>query len=399
MRLLSVILVMNKIFTTITSILLSLSLSSCHKDKKEEPAPSKTKRTVLIYAVAANNLQGDLVSDKNEMIKGAPDVKGLTQDVRVLLYSVASQAATESTLSELTQDAAGKWQFSTLKSYDRNTFSTDPDRIREVITDLREKAPADKYGLIFWSHGTGWIPNFSDHQVPEGQKRSYGMDKYAGITDYCDIHELASAIPDRMFDYIWFDLCYMMGIEVAYQLRDKCDFIAGYPTEDWSMGMNYDATLPLLAAESPDLPGAAKIFYDYYSSRDMAVTVTVAKTEPLHRLADAAKAIYSAGLRPESAVGLQNYSRLKTGLYDFGQFTSKYLYPLNRDVGTLQQTFDEALADVMVYGGCSSKDFWGNLNAFDPECYSGFSCHFPGSASQEMEDYYETLDWAIATRP
>ncbi|MDE6381043.1 MAG: hypothetical protein K2L11_11275 [Muribaculaceae bacterium] len=391
---------MNRLLSFLFAISILFLFPSCG-EKKDEPKPSATKRTVLIYAVASNNLSSCLVDDCNEMLQAAPGIDGLGSDVRVLLYSVASQTASEATLAELSGNAAGQWSFVPLKSYDRNTFSTDPERMREVFADLRQLAPSEAYGLILWSHGTGWIPNFADHQTPEaqGMQKSYGMDKYQGVTDYCDLHELASAIPDRMFDYIWFDLCYMMGVEVAYQLRDKCDYIAGYPTEDWSMGMNYETTLPLLVSPRPDLAGAAKAFFEYYDNQKLAVTVTVMATEGLERLAQAAADIYERGVRPASASGLQNYSRLKTGLYDFGQFTKRYLNFSDPAAGDLETELDAALRDMTLYAGCSTRNFNGTYDAFDPAKYSGLSCHFPGSASAKAEEYYMNLDWTKRVNP
>lgn len=384
---------MNRLLTLLFAISLVFILPSC--GKKDEPKRSATKRTVLVYAVASNNLASDLVSDRSEMVQAAPDVAGLGKDVRVLLYSVPSQTAVSATLAELKQDASGVWGFQEIKTYDRNKFSTDPDRMREVFSDLVTEAPAEKYGLILWSHGTGWIPNFSDHQLPEGLQKSYGMDKYQGVTDYCDIDELANAIPDRMFDYIWFDLCYMMGVEVVYQLRNKCDYIAGYPTEDWSMGMNYETTLPMLVAPNPDLAEAGKSFYDYYTAQKMAVTVTVMKTDGLERLAQATADIYAYGERPSSANGLMNYSRLKTPLYDFGQFTRKYLDSSDPEAEKLKAAFDLALSDMTVYAGCSTKNFNGTEGAFDPAQYSGLSCYFPGSTAANVDSYYRSLDWYL----
>lgn len=383
---------MNRILTLLFAISFVVMLPSCG-GKKDEPKESAAKRTVLIYAVASNNLSSDLVSDKSEMVAAAPEVSGLGREVRVLLYSVPSQSATEASLSELCMAPTGEWEFQPLKTYSRDTFSTDPERIREVMTDLRESAPAEKYGLVLWSHGTGWIPSFSDHQIPQGMQKSYGMDKYQGTTDYCDIDELARAIPDRMFDYIWFDLCYMMGIEVAYQLRDKCDYIAGYPTEDWSMGMNYDETLPILAAPNPDIAAAGKAFFDYYDRQNMAVTVTVMKTEGFDRLAQAASDIYAHGATPSSASGIMNYSRLRTPLYDFGQFTERCLDPENPEASALLDAFMSALKDMTLYAGCSTKNFNGTEGAFDPDQYSGLSCYFPGTASSDVEAYWKKLDW------
>ncbi len=389
---------MHKILTSIIAAALLIALPACDK-KKDEPKPTPSSRTVLIYAVASNNLSSFLADDKYEMIQAAPNVEGLGKDVRVLLYSVASQSATEATLAELSQTAPGQWNFQPIKSYDRDVFSTDPVRMREVFKDMREVAPSDHYGLILWSHGTGWIPNFSDHQVPEGMQKSYGMDKYQGATDYCDLDELSYAIPDHLFDYVWFDLCYMMGIEVAYQFRDKCDFIAGYPTEDWAEGMNYSTTLPMLVAPKPDLAGAGKAFFDYYNNQNLAVTVTVMTTEGFDRLAEAAADIYANGSRPANSLGLQNYSRLKTPMYDFGQYTKRYLNFSDPKAAELEAEFDAALRDITIYAACSTKNFNGTNNAFDPAKYSGLSCHFPGTASEEFESYYQSLDWTKRTNP
>ena len=394
---------MNKILNLLFATIFIFAFSSCDDNTFKEPDAPKTKRTVLIYAVASNNLSSYLTADKKEMIQAAPDVAGLGKDVRILLYSVASQSATEATLTELTQDPSGNWDFVNVKSYDRNTFSTDPVRMNEVFSDLRKEAEAENYGLILWSHGTGWIPNFTDHEVPSSgvaqMQKSYGLDKYQGVTDYCDLHELSNAIPDRMFDYVWFDLCYMMGVEVVYQLRNKCNYIGGYPTEDWSPGMNYETTLPMLAAPTPDLVGVGKAFFDYYNDQRLAVTVTVMKTDGLEKVADAAADIYSAGTRPKSVQGLQNYSRLSTGMYDFGQFTKKYLDMSDPKSKVLSDALDNALADITLYAGCSTKNFNGTNNAFDPSIYSGLSCHFPGSSNTKAETYYKTLDWTLRVNP
>ncbi len=383
------------------AVMALLGVVSC---KEDAPFSVGTKRTVLVYAVASNNLSSSLRSDMSEMIAAAPDVAGLGSMVRVLVYSVASQAASEATLKELKKDEEGKWGFQTLKSYDRDTYSTDPDRMREVFQDVTSISESDKYGLILWSHGTGWLPNFSNHGNDSGAsapQRSFGMDKNGSTTDYCDIHELAEAIPDGMFDYIWFDLCYMMGIEVCYQLRDKCDYIAGYPTEDWSDGMNYDSTLPMLAAPVPDLTGAAESFFTHYNRNGLAVTVTVARTAPLQELAEAAAALYAAGTRPDNSTDLQNYSRLKgkgQELFDFAQFSERYLQ--ESPDSPLIKRLRTALDKVVEYGACSVASFDGQYGyPFNPEIYSGFSCHFPGTASVAAEAYYSDLDWVNATLP
>lgn len=392
---------MKKLFAISLSLLSFFLVSSCH-DEPDDPTPKRAKRTVLIYAVASNNLETYLIEDRDEMFRAADAIEGLGSDVRVLLYSVASQSAEEATLAELTKNVySSQWYFRTIQTYDRNTFSTDPVRMKEVFADLRNVAPSDSYGLVFWSHATGWIPKFSSHEVPGASKvlKSFGIDKYSGVTDYCDLAELADAIPNQMFDYIWFDACYMMGIETVYQLRDKCDYLGGYPSEDWIWGMDYETTLPMLAAPVPDLVGVGKAFFDFYNNQDCAVTVTVLKTEGLESIAAAAADIYAYGTKPESSTGLQNYSREQIGMYDLRQFTEKYLDSSDPHAPQLTDAFNKALDEVILYADCSTKDFNRLANSWNPDIYSGLSCHFPGSASAQSEQYFNSLDWSIATNP
>lgn len=385
---------------TILGILLAVSVSSCTQQDDPVPQEVSTKRTVLIYAIGSNNLDYYLRYDKAEMVEAAPAIDGLGAAVRVLLYEVPSVSSQTARLSELRKSAGGEYEFQELKSYDRDVYSTDPERMKEVFSDVRSLAEASSYGLVLWSHATGWKPDFDNHAV-SGQQRSFGVDTYEGVSDHCDVIELGDAIPDGMFDYIWFDCCYMMQIEVAYQLRDKCDYIGGYPTEDWADGMNYDETLPLLAMPTPDLKNVAQRFFDYYDRRGDAATVTLVRTAGLESLAAATREIYTScpSLDASCRSELQNYSRLRSapGMYDFGQYTAKTAQQADGNYFMdLQEAFDAALADVVVWGNCTAVDFDGRPAGFDPEVYSGFSCHFPGTGTSAQEEYYRRLHWYSA---
>lgn len=76
---------MNKIYLIIIFSVLFL-LTGCRDDDPDKPKEEEkhTERTVLIYAVASNNLSSYLVWDQNEMIEAAPSVEGLGGKVRVL---------------------------------------------------------------------------------------------------------------------------------------------------------------------------------------------------------------------------------------------------------------------------------------------------------------------------
>ena len=102
------------------------------------------------------------------------------------------------------------------------------DETQEVFADvfLNSQYQADSYGLVYWSHGDGWLP------YPLGTgTRWVGQDKGNGdnrmnISEFVEILRTAPR-----FDFILFDACLMLSVEVAYELRDYTDYCIGSPTE------------------------------------------------------------------------------------------------------------------------------------------------------------------------
>ena len=81
---------------------------------------------------------------------------------------------------------------------------------------------AESYGLIYWSHGEGWIP------TPLPSTRWIGNDKTGG-GHYMNIEDLKLVLQNAPhFDFIMFDACFMQSVEVAYELRDCCDYYIGF---------------------------------------------------------------------------------------------------------------------------------------------------------------------------
>ena len=216
----------NKAATLLIIAILGFFISSCRNDEPDEPVPTEVSNSILIYAVASNNLYSSFLEDMKEIEEGLAGVD--FSKVDLIIYSVTPYQ--NGMLKRAVKDSEGNIIFKTLKEYDKSLYSTDPKRISQIISDYCEFSKADDRGLILWSHGTAWQPNFSDHITPN-LNYSFGADNILGKTDYCDIDELAVAIPDGVFNYIWFDCCYMASIETYYQLRNKADYFVGSPME------------------------------------------------------------------------------------------------------------------------------------------------------------------------
>lgn len=401
--------IMNRKLPLYGTALLSvvMSMSSCGDDKPQGPTePDSIKRCVLLYAVASNNLYENLLSDKDEILEAARDMD-LT-GLSMMVYQVTRNDSAR--LLQLRRGRDGVCEFISVKSYDKDIYSTDPRRIGAVIEDVRALTNANNYGLIFWSHGTGIDPSFSTHDTRSdcdemvfSETRhsfySFGSDnnpeKDKGYYDEIDIDELADAIPDGVFDFIWFDACYMSGIETAYELRDKCDTFVAYPTEVYTPGMPYNLTIPYILKETPDLKSAASEFFTYYSDHPSSsyrvATIAVMDMTKIEIVAEYCNRAYSGFSKAPSSSGLQTYSRGKFGpFYDFGQYTRRVMEMNPTDMTS--EDFERLMDEFVIYKSATDYDF--NGRPISADNYSGVSCfRFSESDSSEKAQYYHTLDW------
>ncbi|MDE6294514.1 MAG: hypothetical protein K2M03_00450 [Muribaculaceae bacterium] len=344
-------------------------------------------------------------SDINEILRVAPELDLFNNDIFVYYLTNNQAPALYQTEYDKT---SGIYKLVKRKDYDRSQYSTDPRRIRGVIEDYLHLSPADTYGLIFWSHGTGWTPYFSDHKVNQsevsqsgrgGVYKSFGYDSYNGTVDQCDIIELAEAVPEDIFHYIWFDCCYMGGIETVYQLRDKADYMVAYCTEVWGDGMQYTLTMPYLVNEQPDLKGAAKAFSDYYINQQLAVTVGVYDLSQVEGVAEVAAERFN--LEPAPVVFMQNYGRQGYDFYDFGQYLKSKMIETPEKWSTSvfdssMSAFDDiqlnaALSKLVVFKQSADINF--NRSPLSLDYFSGLSVHYFKNENTEKDAYYQQTDW------
>lgn len=352
----------------------------------------EVRHAVIIYAVNNSSLASDFTSDSYEILAAAKNI-----DFRynqILLYKTISDASTG--LYKVIINKNDKAEFQLIKEYDRDITSTAPERIKEVIDFALTLYPESTYDLIFWGHGMSWHPYFTDHQVDVPMNYAYGgeytggyNDKGAKETDWTEIDELAHCVPDHIFDTIWFDCCYMSGIEVIYEFKDKCKTFVGYPSEVWSDGLAYDLVLPYLLSDSHDVLGAAETFYNYYNINSDPVTIAVINMMQLEDVADAVKEIVKSGSLRPSETELVNYSRSASSpFYDFNQF---FNMTASLNDPYLTSMLDSSLEKMVIYHAESKRDF--NYHLWDTENISGISTHYYKGGNSANEDYYRSLKW------
>ncbi len=361
-------------------------LQSCHNDEPTPPQPeepAKASRTMLVYMVATNNLGtgGFDDSDLREMTTAAE--AGDLGDGRLVVYHASSKGVV---LKEIT--AAGA---DTLKVYDNEQVSVTIDRMREVINDTKEYAPAKDYGLVLWSHASGWLQDGIEEESV--QLRSFGQDGSVN-SKKMNISSLAEATKDAGLSFIYFDCCYMGTIEVAYEMRHSASYMVLSPAEIPANGMPYDKNIKYLLNTEMELEEALvkaatstyNTYNDVFVKGDCPNTMAVIRTDGLEQLASATREIYEqAETTRDNNVDYQKYSvRYPSYYIDFGQ----YVESLCNDTGLLGQ-WHSAMESTVRYAAASPW-IW---NTYPVEHYSGLSTFILEIESFTTFKDYDTLQW------
>ena len=233
------------------SFFLPMVLTACRggNDPIPEP-PVEDRRTVLVYMAADNSLSRFASEDLKEMKEGWAQMNTLGMHLLVYVDTGTSPRLTE--LEKKGSDVIEK----VVKEYeDRNSVGI--TETQEVFDDVFKSTRylAGSYGLVYWSHGEGWIPN------PLPSTRWIGEDTSNG-THHMNIDGLVSVLETAPhFDFIMFDACFMQSVEVAYELRQYTDYYIGSPAENPGPGAPYDRIVPYMFQKG----AAAKIASEYFA--------------------------------------------------------------------------------------------------------------------------------------
>ena len=361
----------------------TLMLAACGSDEPTQPA-APVRRTILVYMVATNSLgnnQRDL-QDLAEMEQAV--AAGALDGCRLLIYRVGPESE-HPTLFEVKRNKHGQTVRDQLMVYDPALgASVTPARMRQVVEDMKQEAPAHEYGLVLWSHGTGWAQSITTRDAAP-RRRQWGDDNGAHMT----LTELAQGLPTGTFEWIYADVCYMGCVEVAYELRRHCHWLAAYPTEIPARGMPYDQTLPLLCQPVADLEGACRATYELYDAmtdHNRTFTCAVVDCTQLDALADVCRRIQAAALPLATTSGLQCYNiNGSRFFFDLMQYY-RAICP-NELRGELEDIYNK----VVLYKAATPTIFGRVL--IDPAHFSGLSTYIPGTSPGVNETYYHELAW------
>ena len=370
-----------------------LALSSCIK--LDTPRPQSFSRTVLLYlACDGNNLQWYADTDLRNLVRG--DIPVRTDKDEALLVFLDNGSGNP-TLHRYYATADGNAYKELVKLYSEDFNSADPDNLKRVLDDVEYFYPSSHRGLVLWSHGTGWLPPGYYANPREPATASVKSFAHEGSSEM-EIKELADAIT-RHYEFILFDSCLMSTVEVAYQLRDKTDYIIascaevlvdGFPYTSLAQDFFYDHT----GSGPAGLRSICQKYYDFYnalSGVSRTATVSLIDCSKLDELAAVCNKLFRShkeDMKQVDPAGVQRYyTGNKHWFYDLddyvAQFASRDEYLEFSEV--LERTVPFKLATDWILGTVRVRT------------HCGLSTYIPLTDAAYLNAYYQTLDWAQDT--
>lgn len=364
----------------IIAILALILCVSCH-DELELPKTT-WKRVVVVYMMGENSLSTYAQRDLNE-VRSA--IKTIPDSCQLVIFFDNSRNNEYPQI--LTFDAKGGEK--TLFNYKSDPISTDSATLRQALQTITKASPADRYGLVMWSHGSGWLP-----QTP---RYSIGIDNGKNSTSNTgtelEIPTLANILRQsgEKWDYVFFDACFMQSAEVAYELRNCTDWCIASPAEIPAEGAPYNEMLPALFDEQPWR--IAEAYYDHYKTGG-GIVVSAIRTSEMEQLATATAPLiarlpsYPATEAIQQYYALEDAEQWEPEFFDMGS-------AIHRWFDSDYQAWLEAAHRAVPY--CFATQQWitaypefVNPTLTDEENILGMSMYIPTEGGRQNKAFKQT---------
>ena len=422
----------NNIRAALASLLM-LSAVACDKTFDDMPGNKGTipvrdvtpekAQVMILYSAGFNSLCAALEDDVNDIKSGYLPLAG-SMSKAVLVYSRRLSETgrytdrTPSYLIRLSVDGWGKVISDTLKTWPATEEAVSASTMTDVLETVKGLYPHASYGMVFSSHGSGWLPSgyYSTGKITAGtaglqavpyidpnsdgsmpRVKSIGIDNITSRNTYeMEIETFAQALPMK-FDYIIIDACLMGCIEVAYALKDKCDKLVFSQAEVLEDGLCDYTTLTqrVLRPVVPDLYNLCEDSYRHYKNQDdpiyRSLTISMIDCTRLDGLAASCKSLFSKYRNQISlvnAANVQGYFRArKHWFYDLTDILRQSGVP-EADMND----YNKAMSDCVLYN--AATDTFIN---FDIRTHCGLSMYLPADGNSELDEFYKTLSWNKAS--
>ena len=349
-----------------------------------------SKRNILFYIGAGESIiDGDAPEKINNIRSGWQPGMG---EMLIYIDRISSGASLLRIGDELNNN--GFYKLDTIQLYgDEN--SADPNTLKRVINKMNADYPADSYGMIFFSHGSGWLPE-GTLTAP----RSLVIDKGSTTNKEMEYADFAAAIPDGQFDFIIFEACLLADAMLMYDLRKKADYVLASSAEIVQPGFAniYKKEIMKLydtkSLVSSILTGFGQSYYDNvvqtYPENDSqcSAIMSLMKMDEMEKLAQATKNALKGKDVHESNVGkidsIQSFYNNNFGFFDLSH-TIENLTP-----SAEYKVFNEQMNKTVVWKISTKRFFPGKVNI---KRHSGLTTYIKQSVYPYLNSKFEESSW------
>ena len=403
-----------------------LLLTACSDEIPETEV--KQERTVMAYLVA-NNKGGDLGKYlRRNIVDMYSGLTSLDKPSTLLVYYRPSKhdplleslgrtpaVLTAPSILKFVSDGKGNVNGKpVLDEYDRTAhtvvaqaevfpyteadhIATDPLTMQKVFTDMKNLSFSESYGLVFGSHGSGWMPGRSVQTKSFGDDAGYSID----IPVLADVLETVFAGED--LDFVLFDACMMAAAEVCYELRDATDYVIGSVLETPVDGFPYKTIFSTLYEKDVDYQKVCDGFIEHNRISPTAGWGTCAAVDcgKIQLLADWVKKSLPDS---QSYWDESYYTKIQQyGVGSFSYFSFDVVDFFRQQTGEVPAELQTIMDQVVVGKQClSGPQYDFNGLVIDKGRFCGIGMYFPYNLPTSMNrqgwmEYYENaIDWYTA---
>ncbi len=367
----------------IIGIIATIIAASCSIEDSYTPEVTERvyERVLFVYIAGDNSLDSE-VEAKLEAIESGAQQMGDDQIVVAFVDSYGDESA----LYQITNSESVL-----IKEYGIDLNAADGQTFEAIVEQVVELYKAQKYGMLVFSHASGWLPQGAlTNPTSFVTTKSIMQDG----SDEMEIADFVAAIPSNTFDYIIFESCYMASVEVVYALRNKADYIVASSAEVVSPGFEeiYPSAIQYITPLEPDLQRFAQEYFDCWSAKSgvyQSATISLLDTSAIDRLAECVKQINSCASPSETAyTEIQYFNRSGYRLIsDFGSYIDSYA------PADLAAEFQEALDAVVIYKQATQYFLLGQSYDYEINAHSGLTTYIPQASLSDLNSEYYQTEW------
>lgn len=370
------------------------------------------RRNILFFIATDDNISS---IDNDTPVKISRIQKGWKPEQGELLIYMDRKGQGASLLQINNTLTDGFYGVDTLEVYGPQN-SADPEIMKGIINKVVSENPADSWGMIFFSHASGWLPegmlndprsSAVDHpaeQFDAGKAdlnvspRSLVIDNGHGSSQEMKYADFASAIQNNQFDFIIFEACLMADVLVMYELRNKADYVMASSAEIVAPGFTsiYAGSVMGLFNTSKSVDEVLMEFASAYSRHyDTSFTMSILKMSEMNALAAVTKSVLKGKLIHESNLtigAIQTFYKVRSSrkwsFFDLEQTIEELVSESD------YRTFCNQIEKTVIWKDESNRTLY-----FPISRHCGLTTYIEQAAYPQLNAAFENSSWYNAIKP